>query len=511
MKWEELRQTDKKVGGLACEEALDGGSCGECVTVLRTAGQSENRRSPWHQRAERMTNRKFGNRRVALKMGGAALVGLTVPGMPRSSSGESGALRTSIPQIMSFVLVFLNGGLSHIDSFDVKPGAPESVRSAFAAIDTAVPGVQYSEHVPLLAQRAGKYALVRSMSHGDPGHPSATHKVITGTTLPNLPENVGIDKHAGRDDFPCYAAAVSRFRPDLSATTLGGVHLPAYIRGAFNWPGQNGGFLGPRHDPLQLYNAGDNFDYRQEDFRLRPQVSVDRLAQRRTLLTQFDQERRTWEQHRVTRAYSDYQDRAYATLDNPRLADAFDLDRESDTLRERYGKHAFGQSLLLARRLVGAEVPVVQANLMGWDTHVNGFNTLSNTLLPPFDRALAAFLDDMQDHNLLEQTLVVVTGEFGRTPKIKVEPGYKVAGRDHWPHVYSAIYFGGGVQGGQVIGASNRLGAYPDSNPFTPYDMGATIYHAFGIDPTHEVVDQERNRRFPLSRGIPMRALYTAS
>ena len=206
-----------------------------------------------------MVNRVLHNRRAILKSGGGALVGWAVPGLQRPTAGNSSGFTTPIPQIKSLVLVFLNGGLSHIDSFDVKPSAPESVRSAFAPIDTALPGVRYSEHVPLLAQRANKFALVRSMSHSDPGHPSATHKVITGSTLPNLPDNVGIDKHAGRDDFPCYAAAVSRFRPDLSAATLGGVHLPAYIRGAFNWPGQNAGFLGPRHDPLQLYNGADDF------------------------------------------------------------------------------------------------------------------------------------------------------------------------------------------------------------------------------------------------------------
>lgn len=458
-----------------------------------------------------MASRSLPSRRAVLRTGGTALVGWAVPGLSRPVLGNPDRFSTPIPQIKSLVLVFLNGGLSHIDSFDIKPSAPEAVRSAFSAIGTALPGVQYSEHVPLLAQRAGKFALVRSMSHGDPGHPSATHKVITGSTLPNLPDNVGIDKHAGRDDFPCYAAAVSRFRPDLSAATLGGVHLPAYIRGAFNWPGQNGGFLGPRHDPLQLYNGSDDFDYRQEEFRLRGEITVGRLARRRSLLSQFDAGRRTWEQHRATRAYSAYQDRAYATLDSPKLADAFDLDRERTSLRDRYGQHAFGQSLLLARRLVQAEVPVIQANLMGWDTHVNGFNTLSKNLLPPFDRALASFIDDMQAHDLLDQTLVVVTGEFGRTPTIKVEPGYKIAGRDHWPHVYSAIYLGGGVQAGQVIGASNRLGAYPDSNPFSPYDMGATIYHAFGIDPRREIEDHVRNRRFPLSRGLPMRALYGTS
>ena len=447
-------------------------------------------------------------RRQALQLGGAAMLGWAVPGLLRDRQAGASAWETPIPQIKSLVLVFLNGGLSHIDSFDIKPEAPQGVRSDFSPIATALPGIQFSQHVPLLAQRADQFATVRSMSHGDPGHPSATHKVITGSTLPNLPEDVGIDKHAGRDDFPCYAAAVSRFRPDLSSATLGGVHLPAYIRGAFNWPGQNGGFLGARHDPLQLFNGSDDFDYRQEDFRLRGQITVGRLAHRRQLLQQFDAGRRTWEQHRSTRAYSDYQERAYATLDSPRLADAFDLEQEQAGLREGYGKHAFGQCLLLARRLVQANVPVIQANMMGWDTHVDGFNTLSGSLLPPFDRALATFIDDMSDHGLLDQTLVIVTGEFGRTPTIKVEPGYKKAGRDHWPHVYSALYLGGGVQTGQVIGASNRLGAYPDSNPYSPYDMGATIYHAFGIDPRQHIADQARNRTFPLSRGIPMKRLY---
>lgn len=457
-----------------------------------------------------MSQGRLPSRRDILQIGGAGMLGLTLPELLRQKAGADTNFRPTVPQIKSFVLVVLEGGLSHIDSFDVKPEAPDTVKSDFDTISTALPGVHFSEHIPQLAARADKFALVRSMSHADPGHPSATHKLITGATLPNLPENVGIDKHAGRDDFPCYAAGMSKFRPDLSHDTLGGVHLPSFISGAFNWPGQNAGFLGPRHDPLQLYKNSDDFDYSQDSFRLREGITVGRIQSRSGLLREFDNQRRDLGHHLSTRAFSDHQERAFATLDSPKLADAFDIDSETPALRERYGQNAFGQGLILARRLVGAGIPVIQTNLRGWDTHVDGFAKLKGDLLPKFDAALSTFIDDMQEHGLLEETLVVVTGEFGRTPLIKIEPGYEKPGRDHWPHVYSALFLGGGVQTGQVIGASNRMGAFPDSDAYTPYDLGSTVYQAFGVDPTYEIHDVVRHRTFPLSRGKVIRPLYSS-
>lgn len=436
------------------------------------------------------------------------MLGLSLSQLLQQQSAASPSFRPSVPRIRSLILIDLEGGLSHIDSLDIKPESPDTVRSAFEPIATAISGVQFSEHVPRLAARANKFALVRSMSHQDAGHPSATHKLITGATLPNIPEDAARDKHAGRDDFPCYAAGVSYFRSDLSRNSPGGVHLPEYIRGAFDWPGQNAGFLGARYDPLQLRNDRSDFDYSQPGFRRCDGITVSRIQNRRQLLQEFNRQRGQLEHEMSAGSFSKHQERAFAMLDSPRLARAFDLEEESESLREAYGKHYFGQSLLLARRLVEAQIPVIQANLRGWDTHVNGFATLKDSLLPKFDQALSTFLDDMAVRGMLEETLVVVTGEFGRKPTITTEPGHSQPGRDHWPSVYSAIFLGGGVRVGQVIGASDRLGGEPTSDPFTPYDLGATIYEAFGIDPSSVIRDTERKRTFQLSQGKVIRPLY---
>ena len=440
------------------------------------------------------------------------LLGLTLPKLLYRRALAEGRFRPTIPQIRSFVLIFLEGGLSHIDSFDMKPDAPEDVRSEFQSISTALTGVAFSEHVPKLASQADQFALVRSMSHGDEGHPSATHKLITGATLPNLPEDSPADKHAGRDDFPCYAAGVSYFRPDLSPDVPGGVHLPVYIRGAFNWPGQNAGFLGPRYDPLQLTNRRDDFDYSQDGLYVRDGLTVERMRSRRGLLREFDAQRRDLDRQLATRAFGEYREKAFAMLNSSQLAHAFEIDRETPALRERYGKHFFGQGLLLTRRLVEVGVPIIQANLRGWDTHSDGFATLKGRLLPKLDAALSTFIEDMGTRGLLENTLVAVTGEFGRTPKMNsgVVGEGKRPGRDHWPHVYSALFLGGGVQVGQVIGASDRLGAEPETDAFTPFDLGATVYEAFGIESTREIRDLARNRTFQLNRGQVMCPLYSS-
>ena len=346
------------------------------------------------------------------------------------------------------------------------------------------------------------------MAHRDVGHPTATHKLITGSTVPGLSEDVGADKRAGRDDAPCYAAALDHLRP-LGDGLPSGVHAPVYIKGVFNWPGQNAGFLGPRHDPLQIRNKSDNFDYSQKHMSLSEGVGQTRLKNRRELLGQLDQQRRQLDEHVTTRTFSEHQKGAFSLLNSPKLAEAFEIDRESKALRDRYGRTDYGQSLLLARRLVQVGVRVVQANLRGWDTHYDGFKRLKEKQFPKLDVSLSAFMDDLADHGLLRDTLVIVTGEFGRTPQINTPPGGEIPGRDHWSDCYSALFAGAGVEVGQVIGASNKIASFPTTKSFRPKDIGATVYTALGVDPATEIHDRNTGRPFRLNGGKVMRELYS--
>jgi len=448
-------------------------------------------------------------RRKVLKAGCLGHAGLTLPMLFLQRASAATPIATpSIPQVKSLILVFLEGGISHIDSLDIKPYAPSGFRGEFEPISTSIPGVQFCEHLPQLAARANQFALVRSMAHRDEGHPSATHKLITGSTLPNIPEDVGVDKHAGRDDAPCYAAALDHLRPRGDGLPSG-VHAPVYIRGAFNWPGQNAGFLGPRHDPLQINNKSDNFDYSQKHMSLDEAVGRGRFKNRRELLGQLDQQRRQLDEHAATSAFSEHQQGAFSVLNSPKLAQAFETDREPKAVGDRYGRHDYGQSLLLARRLVQAGVRVVQANLRGWDTHYDGFKRLKQQQFPKLDVSLSALMDDLSDHGMLRDTLVIVTSEFGRTPQINTPPAGQIPGRDHWAGCYSALFAGGGVEVGQVIGASNSIASYPTTKSFSPSDLGATLYTALGVDPATEIHDRVTGRPYPLNRGKVIRELYT--
>ncbi len=284
------------------------------------------------------------------------------------------------------------------------------------------------------------------------------------------------------------------------------------------WPGQHAGFLGPRHDPWQIKQDPNRPDFRVENLALPDGFSVERLACRRSLLD------RTLRPARATGAaasssakdsFTEQRDRAYNLLLSGKVAGAFDIDAEDPKTRDRYGRHAFGQSLLLARRLVQAGVPIVQVNMgrvQTWDTHSANFKSLKNRLLPPTDRGVSALLDDLAALGLLDETLVVVAGEFGRTPRIGASTGNNNTpdGRDHWSRCFSAAFAGAGVVGGQTIGASDRIGAYPASLPYRPADFAATIYHALGLDPASELRDR-LNRPLRLCDGRPITPLFSGT
>ena len=437
-------------------------------------------------------------RRDFLRASAGAAIGLAVP-LRRSIGAES----RPGGKTKSVILVNLTGGMSHIDCLDMKPEAPAEIRGEFRPMATAIPGIQICEHLPRLAARMRQWALVRSLSHRENGHLPGTHRLLTGATMPNQ-RQTDLDNVLSRRDWPCYAAALNQLRPRHDGIPSG-VTLPhALIEGSLTWPGQHAGFLGPNNDPVLVTQDPNSANFRMDTFALAGGLDPKRIDDRRGLLERLDSAAGG------DPAFRGHQERAFELLASGRVADAFRIDREPVKVRDRYGRNQFGQSLLLARRLVQGGVPIVQANMgivQSWDTHVDNWGRLKNRLLPWLDQALAALVDDLEADGLLDQTFVAALGEFGRTPKVSNLPGEKIPGRDHWAHVYSGLFAGAGVQGGRVIGKSDQAGAYPVSTSYTPFDVGATIYQALGIDPNSEVRDAQ-NRPSHVNSGTPMAVLF---
>jgi hypothetical protein len=416
------------------------------------------------------------------------------------------------PSARSMILVFLTGGLSHLDSLDMKPEAPDGIRGEFRPIATSVPGIHFCEHLPELAARADRLAVVRSLSHTYTNHLNATHELLTGHSQPGA----FFDKIASRDDYPCYASGLDYVRPRADGIPSG-VMLPTFLmEGPLVWPGQHAGFLGPKYDPWQIRQDPSRPGFGVDSLSLPVGFSVERLGRRQTLLDRLEgQVERLEARSAANGPMAEQRRRAMSMLLSGKVERAFDLGQEDSRVRDRYGRHMFGQSLLLARRLVEAGVPIVQVNMgrvQTWDTHSANFKSLKNRLLPPTDRGVSALLDDLAARGLLDETLVIVAGEFGRTPRIGASTGNNNTrdGRDHWSAVFSAAFAGGGVRGGQVIGQSDRIGAYPARQPYTPGDFAATIYRSLGIDPATEVRDR-LDRPIRLCNGEPIAPLFSGA
>ena len=456
-------------------------------------------------------------RREFLQVGFSGLLGLTAGSVLQGRAAASlaaGSVRTSTPK--SVILVFLTGGLGHLDSFDMKPDAPEGIRGEFKPVATNAPGIQICEHLPGLAARTDKLAIGRTFSHQHPNHLNATHQLLTGHPQPGA----FFDKIASRDDYPCYAGALNAIRPRADGVPSG-VMLPTYLmEGPLLWPGQNAGFLGPKHDPWQIRKDPNSSGFREDNLRLPDGFSVERVDRRRNLLDEISAQQEAWGEavnrsNTTKDALSGQREVAFNLLSSGKVARAFEIQNEDPRTRDKYGRHMFGQSLLLARRLVQAGVPVVQVNMgrvQTWDTHSGNFKSLKDRLLPPTDRGVSALLDDLASHGMLDDTLVVVTGEFGRTPKIGSSTGNNNTpdGRDHWSACFSAAFAGAGVQGGQVIGQSDRMGAYPASTAYSSADFAATIYKVLGIDPEIELHDRLQ-RPIQLCKGSPIAPLFDRS
>src|SRR6516225_2672924 len=419
--------------------------------------------------------RKGLTRRRWLQVGGVGLLGLSLPRLLQAGESRRGLIARSC------VLFVLHGGPSQLDIWDMKPGAPVEVRGQFSSIATTVPGLRITEHLPRLARLANRFSIVRSMTHTAVNHNTATYLVTTG----HAPLRDIIAFTPSENDHPHLGTQIALKKPGANNTPAA-VSLPDPISdGPYTTPGQGGGFLGAAYAPMVVYGDPNDDQFSVDGLVVRAENSLDRLASRRELLGNLNE--------RMVRLANDpraekmdrYQKRAFRLLTSDDTRRAFELGAESTRLRERYGRHKYGQSLLLARRLVEAGVRLVTVFWGGkvnnplphWDTHFNNNRRLKDELLPPFDQCFSAFLEDLDQRSLLANTLVVCMGEFGRTPRFGQFTGNGVdaTGRDHWSQCYSLVVAGGRAEGGRVLGKSDKFAAYPADDPYTPQDLTATL------------------------------------
>ena len=479
-------------------------------------------------------------RRGLLEVGALGLLGLGTSDLLVARA----AAADRYPRAKSVIFVFLHGGLSQHDSFDMKPAAPAEVRGEFRPIATRTPGLQVCEHLPRLARLSPLWSLCRSLTHQENSHGPACHSVLTGRTNlpPGSPGGCGAPPTPG--DWPSLAALVThaaRGRGNLPpAIVFPATHPTLGLR-----PGQYAGRMGARWDPWFLQPCTSAtygclphaFDwasspekgefvipapppsadfFRTPSLTLPDSIGPDRFATRLDLLAAVERQRQQLDRQAAAGKFDRYREQAAALLTGARTRRAlFDVVNAPAREQDRYGRTEWGWLLLLARRLAEAGVSLVQVTLdrnAGWDTHRDNFGLLKNYLLPPFDRALSALLEDLHERGLLAETLVVVASEFGRTPKIvRHEQGKSLPGRDHWAKVQTILFAGGGVRGGHAVGSSDKIGATPASDPQTPENFGATIYHALGIPRRvvwHDREDAEtRANPQPLYQGEPIPGL----
>ena len=448
------------------------------------------------------------DRRRFLHVGAAGVVGTSLPFVQRSAAATPGTGRAK-----SVLLVLLSGGPSQLDTLDPKPSAPAEIRGEFSSIETTVPGISICEHLPKLAQQIGRWSIIRSLAHLEHNHLLATHVALTGRPTP-IPRGASdLDRVESRFDFPNFASALDWIRPRNDGIPTG-VSLPNYfIEGPLTWPGQYAGFLGPKHDPWQINQDPNDPNFRIDSLSLQPGVTSPRLLSRQHLLDELNRNSSSCTDSGRMDSFGQQQELALSLLTSDRVAKAFEIQREEAAVRDRYGRNKFGQSLLLSRRLIEAGVPIVQAAMgivQTWDTHVDNWGRLKNTLLPQLDQGLAALMDDLAGIGILDQTMVIVMGEFGRTPRISTLPGQSVPGRDHWAHTYSGLFAGAGIRGGQVIGKTDDIAAYPISRSWSPADVCTTLFDALGV--SHDAsINDPLGRANHLLNGDIIEPLYTGA
>lgn len=452
-------------------------------------------------------------RREALHVGGLGLLGLTLPQLlqVQAAGAVAPSQAPSGGRAKSCILLFLMGGPPQHSTWDPKPEAPEQIRGIFKPSATAVPGLFFSELMPRLAEQARRLCVLRAVSTNDNAHSSSGYYMMTGQ--PHQPMNFENANPGAPNNWPTLGAVVQRLRKGAGSLPAA-VRLPHRI---FNtdgsvWPGQDAGLLGRSADPWLLRCEPASPRFQVPEFSLAVDVPLERLDERQALLGKVNHRFDAVERSGTLNDYNRQNQQAFDLLRSSRSRRAFDLTQEPAALREQYGPSQFGQSVLLARRLIEAGVSLVQVNWFRgpneppdnpcWDSHTKESERLKTVLVPPMDQAFAALLEDLAARGLLDETLVVCLAEFGRTPKFNTRTG-----RDHWGHVFSVALAGGGVRGGQVYGASDKFGGYPRDGRVQPQDLTATIFHALGYAPNTEVHDT-LGRPLAISRGQVIRQVF---
>jgi hypothetical protein len=458
-------------------------------------------------------------RDAMIRLGQFGLGAMTLPTLLRAERARADAPIALVGsgKAKSCILVYLWGGPPQMDTFDVKPEAPEGIRSHFKPIDTVVPGIQICDQLPQLAKHTDKTAILRSLTHQSNIHEVGVYHTLTGKVNPSL---AGLRNRRNRGDFPNVGAIVSNFSPPNLMPNTVTVPRPIGHDGVI-YSGTYAGFLGPRHDPIELQPPAEVNAPAAHDFTLPEALDEARIQARFGLLNRIQSMDQRLQSARATKGLDYFRDQALRMLTAPEAKSAFSIEKEPDNLRDRYGRNEYGEAFLLCRRLIESGVRLVTlvwyyvcpdgnvANV--WDNHggtgslggITGYEMLKSFYcLPSLDQGFSALLEDMSERGLLDECIVASFGEFGRTPKINA-----ASGRDHWGPCQSAILAGGGIRGGQVYGASDAHAAYPKSNPVAPEDIHATIYHALGLSPELTVLDQQR-RPHRITEGNPIVELF---
>jgi hypothetical protein len=409
------------------------------------------------------------SRRDLLKVGALSFGGLGLADWLRLSAQADASQRND----MSVILLWQGGGPSHLDMWDLKPEAPSEFRGTFNPIPSAIPGYQVSEHLPYSARVVDRLAILRSVSHPDSGHESATHMLLTGYKPTNdIPSN----------EVPSYGSIVGH---ELGAKNTG---FPAYVTLPHAGLGMAASYLGVAYNPFETLGDPNSDSFSVRNLKLPNGLSIEQLEHRMAMLKQFDRMRRDTDASGLIAGMDAFTQQAWNLVTSPAVQEAFNIGKEDAKLRDRYGRHDWGQNMLLGRRLVEAGVRFVTVDVGGWDSHANNFEVLQQRLLPKFDQSFATLIEDLDQRGRLDNTLVLLWGEFGRTPRINAN-----AGRDHWSNVMSVVMAGGGLKRGVVLGESDPRAEFPKERPLTPQDVLATMYHLLGID-RHKTFTNDANR-----------------
>ena len=449
------------------------------------------------------------SRREMLRIGALTMTGLTLPELIRQPAlaKHAAPASSSFGKAKNCIILFLSGGASHHDTFDPKPDAPAEIRGEFNTIATALPGVRISEYLPGSAKILDKVAIVRSMTHKSPDHAAGGYIMFTGYPYERTAAEANF---MSRNEVPHVGSVLSKVSPG-KGPMFPFVLVPRRLdAGSARRAGQWAGSLGAKYDPLLTGGNPNDDNFRLEHIPLVANAPTTLLKRRLGLVDHLNLQTEYLRETSLAQALSKSQEKALDVLGSEAVRRAVDLSVADPAERQRYGRNLFGQSVLLGRRLLEAGSRLVQVNWLrtqgkkgyAWDSHRENFEALREDLIPPFDQAFSALVGDLQERGLLDTTLVVVAGEFGRTPRVTLA----TAGREHWSDCFTVALAGGGIRGGQVYGRSDKIGAYPAEFPVSPADLSATIFHCLGVDPHSEYHDAQ-GRPYMASKGNPIREL----